>query len=113
MTGPEAPALIFSQPASSLTPRSNFYKHRSGDSMSQHRGRQPASSVASCILYFVSDSWDIRRQHNMKTVFCFGALVLFALPTFAACPQQPKDASVLVQLEQTWAPALEAHDADA
>jgi hypothetical protein len=49
----------------------------------------------------------------MKTVFCFGALVLFALPTFAACPQQPKDASVLVQLEQTWAQALEAHDADA
>ncbi len=81
--------------------------------MSQHRGRQPAWSWASCILYLVSIPAISEGQHNMKTVFCFCALVLFALPTYAACPRQPKDASVLVQLEQTWAQALEAHDADA
>jgi len=41
-------------------------------------------------------------------------LALFAFPAVAdACPQQPKDANALVQLEQSWAKALEVHDADA
>src|SRR5579862_849425 len=49
----------------------------------------------------------------MKSLFCLGALALFAQPILAECPHQPKDAGALVQLEQTWAQALEAHDADA
>jgi hypothetical protein len=46
----------------------------------------------------------------MKFLLC---LALFALPVFAACPTQPKDANALVQLEQSWVKALEVHDADA
>ena len=50
----------------------------------------------------------------MKILLCLALLGLAALPAFAAtCPQQPRDADALVQLEQTWAKALEAHDADA
>jgi Domain of unknown function (DUF4440) len=48
----------------------------------------------------------------MKVLLCLAMFALFALPTFAACPQQPKDASALIQLEQTWAKGLEMHDAD-
>jgi len=42
-------------------------------------------------------------------------LTLSSLPLFAAeCPApQAKDGNDLVQLEQTWAQALEAHDTDA
>jgi hypothetical protein len=53
-----------------------------------------------------------QRQHNMKILLCLAMFALFALPTFAACPQQPKDANALIQLEQAWAKALEMHDAD-
>ncbi len=49
----------------------------------------------------------------MKILLCLAMFALFALPTFAACPQQPKDANALIQLEQAWAQALEGHDADA
>jgi hypothetical protein len=50
----------------------------------------------------------------MKCMLCLALLVLTPLPIFAAsCPQQPKDADALIQLEQTWAKALETHDADA
>ncbi len=48
----------------------------------------------------------------MKILLCLAMFALFALPTFAACPQQPKDAKALIQLEQAWAKALEMHDAD-
>ena len=48
----------------------------------------------------------------MKILLCLAMFALFALPTFAACPQQPKDANALIQLEQAWAKALEMHDAD-
>src|SRR6266852_6739564 len=53
-----------------------------------------------------------QRQHNMKILICLAMFALFALPAFAACPQQPKDAKALIQLEQAWAKALEMHDAD-
>ena len=48
----------------------------------------------------------------MRILLCLAMFALFALPTFAACPQQPKDAKALIQLEQAWAKALEMHDAD-
>jgi ketosteroid isomerase-like protein len=50
----------------------------------------------------------------MKSLLCLAAFTLSRLPIFAApCPTpQSKDANVLIQLEQTWAQALEAHDAD-
>lgn len=47
----------------------------------------------------------------MKFLLC---LALLAFSTVAgACPQQQKDGNALVQLEQSWAKALEVHDADA
>jgi len=50
----------------------------------------------------------------MKILLCLALLGFTALPAFAAtCPQQTKDAYALVLLEQTWARALETHDADA
>jgi hypothetical protein len=50
----------------------------------------------------------------MKILLCLALLGFTTLPAWAAtCPQQPRDADALVQLEQTWARALEAHDADA
>jgi hypothetical protein len=51
----------------------------------------------------------------MKSSLCLTFLALSSLPLFgAACPSsQAKDAHALVQLEQTWAQALEVHDADA
>src|SRR6266849_10465542 len=46
---------------------------------------------------------------------CFALLALSSLPLFAGdCPAaHTKDGSALIQLEQTWAKALEMHDADA
>jgi hypothetical protein len=52
-------------------------------------------------------------RHNMRLLLCLAMLALFALPTFAACPEQTKDANALIQLEQSWAKALAVHDADA
>jgi Domain of unknown function (DUF4440) len=50
----------------------------------------------------------------MKILLCLALLGFTTLPDWAAtCPQQPKDADALVLLEQAWARALEAHDADA
>jgi hypothetical protein len=51
----------------------------------------------------------------MKSSLCLTFLALSSLPLFgAACPSpQAKDAHALIQLEQAWAQALEAHDADA
>ncbi len=51
----------------------------------------------------------------MKSLLCLALLVLLSLPLFAApCPSpQARDGNALIQLEQTWAQALEAHDADA
>jgi hypothetical protein len=69
------------------------------------------TSILVRALYHVS--WGIRDNTNMKSLLCLATLALFALPIFAACPRQSKDAKALIQLEQTWALALEAHDADA
>jgi hypothetical protein len=51
----------------------------------------------------------------MKSSLCLTFLALSSLPLFgAACPSpQAKDAHALIQLEQAWAQALEAHDANA
>jgi hypothetical protein len=51
----------------------------------------------------------------MRSLLSLAALALFPLPLLAApCPApQAKDGSALIQLEQTWAQALEVHDADA
>lgn len=51
----------------------------------------------------------------MKLLLRVSILALFSSPLFAApCPSPPaKDAKALIQLEQTWAQALEAQDADA
>ena len=51
----------------------------------------------------------------MKPWLCLTVLALSALPLIAAtCPApQAKDGAALIQLEQTWAQALEVHDADA
>jgi hypothetical protein len=54
-----------------------------------------------------------QKQHNMKNLLCLATLAFFALPAAGACPTQPKDANALIQLEQSWAKALEVHDADA
>ncbi len=45
----------------------------------------------------------------------FGWIVLLASPLLWAgdCPKQERSAAALVQVEQGWAHALEAHDADA
>jgi hypothetical protein len=48
----------------------------------------------------------------MKRLLCVLALLVFALPSLAAnCPaSQAKDGNALIQLEQSWASALEVHD---
>jgi ketosteroid isomerase-like protein len=51
----------------------------------------------------------------MKSLLCLAGFTLSLLPLFAApcSAPQAKDANALIQLEQTWAQALEVHDADA
>jgi ketosteroid isomerase-like protein len=51
----------------------------------------------------------------MKLLLYISILALSPMPLFAApCPTpQAKDATALIKLEQTWAQALEEHDADA
>ncbi len=50
----------------------------------------------------------------MKLLLCLAPLAVFSLPIFAAnCPgHQAKDGNTLIQLEQTWAKALAAYDAE-
>ena len=50
----------------------------------------------------------------MKRLLCASLIALSSIPAVGACPApQPKNGQALVQLEQSWARALEAHDADA
>jgi ketosteroid isomerase-like protein len=51
----------------------------------------------------------------MRSWLCLAFLALSSLPLLAApCPApQAKDGNALIQLEKSWATALEAHDADA
>src|SRR5258708_23273044 len=58
----------------------------------------------------------VKRQHNMKLLlYAFMLTTLFLRPILAAhCPApQPKDGHALIQVEQSWASALEMHDANA
>lgn len=51
----------------------------------------------------------------MTNVFRWGALVVFAVfPVAMAspCPTRPKTEAALLEIEQTWAKALEQHDAN-
>jgi hypothetical protein len=58
-----------------------------------------------------------QTQQNMKLLYSLWVLSLAAvsLPLFGANCQvsQPKDGRALIQIEQTWAQALERHDVDA
>lgn len=55
------------------------------------------------------------EEQNMKLLLCVGILAL-STPSLLAAPclaPQARDGAALIQLEQTWAQALEVHDADA
>ena len=50
----------------------------------------------------------------MRQMLCVALLAFCPLAFSATCPSdQPKDGSALVQMEHTWAKALEAHDVQA
>src|SRR5581483_12107618 len=57
-----------------------------------------------------------RRDHNMTIVLRLFVIVMVAVPVAlaASCPSgQPKTEAALLDIEQTWAKALQQHDADA
>jgi len=66
-------------------------------------------------LYYGSEFRLPAETNNMKLLLQVSVLVLSSFSLFAApCPSpQAKDGNALIQLEQSWAQALEAHDADA
>lgn len=55
-----------------------------------------------------------QRKQNVKCLFCLVLISLYSLPAISAdCPNQAKDGAALIQIEQSWAKALEERDADA